>query len=402
MKIIPHIGVDALEFGMKRAEIHDLLSQYENLRSLGETTNTPAPSDDYDDIGLSIKYTQFNKCGAIQLSANTEATLNETNLFDLSWNEIIVFLRSLDESIQLRDDSIHSQNLGILITQEGDRADQLLIFQQDFFSISSGAPSPSRISSFFIQIGFVEDVEINNTRIATIEKAAQSVFSNTLEKGIVLWNSMPVSFNYTVDFPAFVRNITPILTELHWSEKGDALFSIKTDNLDFGWRLKWKGDALTIDSEWRKVPGNYQGALNTSTMKKVEISKTRFMEEWKMLLVQFDRAVEAHALEFSELDSQDVQLQVVDLLTYIKSPGKFYLNVPKSEFNYRSDRSKFWKRIALALLIVGGGFIALYVIGNESKQDVFWWLKEHWVLLLFSAIFISIFLALLPLLLRKK
>jgi hypothetical protein len=191
---------------------------------------------------------------------------------------------------------------------------------------------------------------------------------------------------------------------MHWAEKGDQLFSVNSTNSDFGWRIIWENNVVNIESTWRKISGDYHQVLNADAIKSVCISKQEFMAEWKMLLVQFDAVLQGQKVSFVEIDSQDIALQIKNLLEYINETGLLYpLTTPSNTpQGIKKSKQVFLKRTLIAFTLLILSLVAIYFIADDGDQNAFYWLKKHWFWLLITPIVFFSILLIVPYLLRKK
>ena len=397
----PHKSIGPLEFGMKRTESREALRAFENEREDGQLSESEMPSDIY--ANFEVRFSKYDRCAAVELQSENHVSFNGHSLFELKWSELEKLLRTGDDQIQIGNAVLLSHALGIRAKKDkhSDIASEILCFEADYFYLYKEIPLPAVTSSFYVQVGFVEDVELKNETFENLTDGAQSLFANTKEKGIFLWNNLPVPFDYQTDLAEIIMKITPVIREIYWAERGDELFSVQSKNLDFGWRIVWEGDVVNIDSDWRKVPGNLQDVANEDLLRKVITSKEAFLAEWKMLIFQFDRAVSATGSSFKDLDAQEVVLELQNLTKSIKNTGKFYQKSNNGALNSIEKRNA-----SLRLLIVTVGIFAIsfgfYWLATKDGSGPFQWMKNNWIPLVSGIVAVFVATYILSFFVRKK
>lgn len=120
--ISPYISVGPIEIGMSREQIRACLS--------GEFLSLPAesnyldsgidrPATDYfKEHGVKVEYDENMECEFIEVGMKSKVVFNEVSLFDLSFEELYAYFKSLDENLLDSDTGFISLKLGIAIFGE--------------------------------------------------------------------------------------------------------------------------------------------------------------------------------------------------------------------------------------------------------------------------------------------
>jgi hypothetical protein len=360
----PLLAIGELNFGELRSFVRSTLSEFEKERENGTLNIRNMPSDLYPTLGWTIHYSKYDTFGAMEFDARSKVMYNSKNLFELSWNELKSTLLSQDPHTRVSDDHIISHQLGISATKHPstDEIDSICVFEKDFFTINKGLPHPSSLTSFRIQVGFIEEVEPSKKEYETLEEAASELFLPTREKGFLLWNTIPVSFDYREDFHILLAKIMSTIWSIYYSERGDALCTFKTKNLDFAWRIQWNPETFYIDSEWRKVNGGLEKMLNSDAISRIYTSRQEFLAEWKLPMAQLYQAVKSKGITFVDIDAQEVFLQVESLLESINQRGIFYNDFEAARIAEKKKRKTGIKQVLIYVGILIVGLLSWYLL----------------------------------------
>ncbi len=354
----PYQSIGELNFGSARTSVRARLVAYENERENGSLKISNMPSDLYPTLGWAVHYSKYDTFGAMEFDERSRVLYNGKNLFELSWDELNSTLLSKDPNSRVSEGHIISHQLGISATKKplNDEIERVCVFERDFFTANKGLPHPSIATSFRIQVGFIEDVEPFKKEYETLEEAASELFLPTKEKGFLLWNTIPVSFDYREDFHVLLAQMMTTIWSIYYSERGDALCTFQTKNLDFAWRIQWNPESFYIDSEWRKVNGGLEKILNSEAIIRIYTTRRDFLAEWKLPMAQLYQALKSKEITFIDVDSQDVYLQVESLLESIDQRGVFYNDHEEERIAEQlRRRKKGIKQVLIygAILLVG-------------------------------------------------
>ena len=115
-----------------------------------------------------------------------------------------------------------------------------------------------------------------------LSEAIESIFPMDTEELILFWNHVGIPLSYKYDISYMIDDILMILQHLQSEEKGELLIHWLPDTFRADWKLEWSGEMISINANWESLKGDLQEVLVNS--KKVEVLKSEFMNEWKMLL----------------------------------------------------------------------------------------------------------------------
>lgn len=373
-------SIGRLHFGDKRQSVHEKLSEFEGDRVDGNLQLTQMPTEEYPAKGWTIHYTKYNTFGAMEFDLRSNVLFNGENIFDQNWEDFAKGLCALDSTSRMSADHIISNQFGISASKNetSNEIGRVCIFEKDFFTINKGLPHPSKMTSFHIQVAFVEDAVLSSKVYDTFQDAAAELFLATKEKGFILWNTIPISFDYREDLPIILEKIRSVLWEIYYAERGDLLYTVKTANLDFGWRIQWDKDDFQMDSVWRKVNGGLEACVGSDALRKISCSKEAFLSEWKMLLLQVVQAVRSKGLTFVDIESQDFIFQIESLLESIEHKGLFYAfpqDINSGE--KRKRRITGVKRVILYGTVLIAGLAFWFVFTQKENNNPFDWIIKY-------------------------
>jgi len=99
-----HEGIDYFKFGMGKEEVHSIINDEPIV---------------YDDIEIyeplfTFKY-KDNKVIMIMVTKNDDINviIENINIFDLDYEEVLVFIKNIDNDVVIEEDIIKSDKLGI-------------------------------------------------------------------------------------------------------------------------------------------------------------------------------------------------------------------------------------------------------------------------------------------------
>lgn len=364
----PLLSIGELNFGESRSALRSKLSEFEKARENGAFKMGNMPSDEYTTMGWKVHYSKYDKFGAMEFDARSNVLYANKNLFERSWDELKSTLLSKDSNARVSPEHIISHQLGISATKKpfNDEIERVCVFEKDFFTVNKGLPHPSSMTSFRIQVGFIEDVALSKNEFDTLSEATDELFLPTKEKGLFLWNTIPVSFDYRQDFTILLTEIINALWTIYYSDRGDVLCKFQTQNLDFSWRIQWDPNQFCMDSEWRKVNGGLEKSLNSDAISRIYCTRTEFLAEWKLPMTQLYQAVKSKEISFEDLDSQEVILKVESLLESINQRGVFYDDFEEE----RNAEQRKRRNTGIKQVLIYGGILILGMLS--------WYLLSRW------------------------
>ncbi|RZS92496.1 hypothetical protein [Aquimarina brevivitae] len=140
------------------------------------------------------------------------------------------------------------------------------------------------LTTFILQPGYVEGVEKLEKTFPDIKTMYSSIFKNTKEYCVVLWNGIPFRWSYTEDLPDLVANIIEILNQIIVNNTEQWHSELKSKTFEALWSFSTKDSMLSIKSSFIRVDGGHQNALNSLSV--IKINREHFIAEWKLLIEQ--------------------------------------------------------------------------------------------------------------------
>lgn len=98
----------------------------------------------------------------------------------------------------------------------------------------------------------------------------------------MVWNHVYVPLSYKYDISVMLEDILLMLDTLLSESIGSFNVLWPSNTFAAEWQMSWTQDALVVASVWVSVVGGTKELLND--LGNLEISKSAFLAEWKMLL----------------------------------------------------------------------------------------------------------------------
>lgn len=174
-----------------------------------------------------------------------------------------------------------------------------------------------------LQPAFVEGILADRKRFPTLEAAYRHIFRGNLECGILLWSGVPVRIGYREDLPAMVGVLIVLLDWVRAApEVGSAEFHFDAPRVETRWRVEVRDETVAIQSEWRRVPGDYAEAL--ARLGTIWMPRDDFLSEWKLLLEQLVRAFADAEAEVTGAEAGRRMRTLQRLEAAIPTRGRYY------------------------------------------------------------------------------
>lgn len=177
------------------------------------------------------------------------------------------------------------------------------------------------LTSFMIQVGFVEGITEDTLEFSNIESAFQHLFRNNKEYAVILWCGIPLRLSYSEDIPHIAEALVDFLEGIQNKKKSISLH-LASPNLDISLNAAIAEEDLTIHAEFKKVPGNYEKAFDPFVL--LKINREVFLCEWKMLLSQWIEAMKASKYKLNSIKANRFIKRLIQLNNNINKHGVLY------------------------------------------------------------------------------
>lgn len=330
-KIVPYNSVGNFHFNVERNVNRKLFLEHEDLLYCHARTDGKSPDDSYDKLGVTLIYNKYNKFTAIEIQSPTNPVFQEKELLRMTWNELLLWFHKLDEDLVISEKDFISYKLGISVFAPDYKKNPdvlpktITVFAKDFFSTKKGIPSPNLINSFHIQVAYMEPQSEEIVNEKTIEELLSKIWKNTKEKGIILWNQIPISFDYAEDLSQIISQIAKMLNIINANVEGKETFQINCNAFETSWVVKWNNKFILIDADWKRIRGNYEVIFKDNNLKlnQLTLLKSDFIAEWKMLLVQALNVLTAKNTS-NVKNKKQLVCSLKKTLSAMPNYGKFY------------------------------------------------------------------------------
>jgi len=177
------------------------------------------------------------------------------------------------------------------------------------------------LTTFVLQVGFVEGIIDDSKAFDILDEAYQHIFRNNKEYAIAMWNGIPFKLSYKEDIPFMITGLVRFLWDLQNGEP-TSIFRIKTKNIEFIWTANCTAKMISINGEFIKVTGNYEKALQSLCM--LKMNTHLFLNEWKLLLEQLLVAMERSGSKLTSKQGQQALKHLQNLNETIVHKGLLY------------------------------------------------------------------------------
>lgn len=397
----PYEGYGPLEFGLKRAANRARMEGDFEARAMADGE---LPMDVYEDKGVFIAYDQYDRCGAIEVFPPGQVMFEGKDLLQLPWAELRDWFHQLDPDLDESEKGWVSYKYGIWaipkMSVPGPKQSPkyLTLFRKDFFYVKNGIPDPQDISSFHLQVAYVEPIQEIRQTFPRFTEAWQSIFARNREYAILSWNSIPLRFSYQEDLPTLLEPLLGFVQAIIEHPTGNYDLSLECRTFSTQWSAQWNEQVIQIKGDWNRMEGGFAEVLNDKThdINQVTVLKSEFLAEWKMLFHQCIQAFDLSKAKLNRPADQELWKKLQDVEKQIPAFGKFYKagqKVLSTEASGRKivDLKKLpqWAQTAMALLIVTFVVVPVYLL-SRNQDSIFWMWKNVYPLILFMLPFLLI------------
>lgn len=178
---------------------------------------------------------------------------------------------------------------------------------------------------FFLQLGHIKILKIPKQEFETVKEIFLSLYHAEEEQFFLIWNSIPITFNYKTQLYQNFDAILSICWLLRKEVSGNAKVYLENEALVISMQLHWKKDHLEIKTHFEPKSEHfreYSECLQQNST--LILRKDTFLREWNTLLRQILLSIQA-----SECTVQDgTERRKIELLQKtehdIVGYGKFY------------------------------------------------------------------------------
>jgi hypothetical protein len=150
--------------------------------------------------------------------------------------------------------------------------------------------------SFYIQVSNPTFLRPNESYDDSFKEVIEAIFPYEAEYAFLVWHGLPIPLRYKYDIGMIFNEVLSLLSLLLSKEEIPGFpFTLSCFAFTASWYVRCTSDSLKIESEWGKVTGEYEDWLNKHSQ--LEIKKSVFMAEWKMLLRKVIEAIEQSDLK---------------------------------------------------------------------------------------------------------
>lgn len=177
---------------------------------------------------------------------------------------------------------------------------------------------------FYVQLGHVNAKNAHGQTVERLAEVFPLVFSEDEESAFLFWKQIPIRFHYTYELYANIDTLLIWFEKMMDQSNGAHNCTLLTDVYIIEVSAKWDASYLKIETNWMVMKHhqkmadllNEKGALVTSVQ--------GFLSEWKPLIVQVIRGIEASGVAFSNPEEQDKIRRFKAITPYIEGHSKIY------------------------------------------------------------------------------
>lgn len=408
LTLTPYKSLGAFEFNAPRHTIRGIMKDHANNLATHARSDGKVADDTYENLGLEFVYTKYDRLGAVELKSPSTLMFNGDDLMAKTWKELLLQFQMLDSEIQISSKDFISYKYGIAVfAPEKDTNPNVLptsitAFDEKFFYHKDGIADPQYLNTFHIHVPYIR-IRTHSTNGESKPENLNEIFSEVREKGIILWNQLPITLDYSNDLPEILEPIVELLEKMSATQEGAHNLELKCPSFTCLWKVKWNNTFVLIDANWSKIKGGYEAALNDTdpNIGELTLVKTEFIAEWKMPLLQVSNGLKAAKIE------RELYLRVRKLESLLDGMGKFYKKDKqlisttingRKKVDFRSIRQ--WQMLQLALFIVA--LVALPIVYFGFDSSTYWYVKLGRNIALTVIIGMPVFLLLKAMITRRK
>ncbi len=292
----PYRTVDGIKFLDTREAVRGHFSVYEDDLQTHARADVGIPYDTYESRGIQILYDKYNRFAAIEVWQPNQVFHLGYNLLGFSIGELKTLFH-WDESVieTEREITFFKVGLSVIIRnrKESELPSRIVLFTKDFYNQKIGIPRPNHFSSFRIQVPYIEK-PIASSEKENDEVLFQVAFQHTKEKAIILWNGIPIPFDYKNDMAQWWSSIVFLLEKITSEEEGVLDLDLQCEAFQAQWIVKWNDTFVLIDSHW-KTPAQ-MAVFEDKTVRQLTLIKIDFLNEWRFIVTHIKRVYEINNL----------------------------------------------------------------------------------------------------------
>lgn len=134
------------------------------------------------------------------------------------------------------------------------------------------------------------EIQVSNPRISgycdpedrALDECVETCFLLNSEMALIDWSGIFIPMHYKYTISTILGDILVMLEALLDKTRGELNIVWPSNDFSGQWIMSWKDDSLVIKAKWNSVIGQTECLLNS--LSALEIRKSSFMSEWKMLL----------------------------------------------------------------------------------------------------------------------
>jgi hypothetical protein len=153
--------------------------------------------------------------------------------------------------------------------------------------------------SFYIQVSNPTFQIPDESYDDSLKEVIEAIFPYECELIFIVWNGLPVPIMYKYDLSLIINSILSLINLLLFHEDRNFSVNLACFTFSTSWHFNLSDGVLIITSAWRIEGENkkqeYEDRLNEYN--RIEIKKSDFLAEWKMLLQKIIEAIEKSNLK---------------------------------------------------------------------------------------------------------
>ena len=177
---------------------------------------------------------------------------------------------------------------------------------------------------FYVQLGHVKAKNAQGQVVERFADAFPIVFSEDEESAFLFWKQIPIRFHYTYELYANIDTLIAWFEKMMSETAGEYSCTLLTDVYIVSIDAHWDAQNLKINSKWM-VKKHHQKMADLLNQKGPLVTTVDgFLAEWKPLLVQIVRGLDASGIDFSSDEEKDKIRQIKAITPYLGNTSKLY------------------------------------------------------------------------------
>jgi len=140
----------------------------------------------------------------------------------------------------------------------------------------------NRETNFQIQPKHPKNNGVYDKEDAKLSEAIYTIFPMETKDAVLIWKDIEIPLSYRYDISIVIDELIQMIFVLQNEGYGEWTVTWSSNTFASDWLLKWNGNDLTLEANWREEMGENQKQLNQCNV--IEVNRNSFLNEWKKII----------------------------------------------------------------------------------------------------------------------